>query len=617
MSLGVKAFYDSMARKEVDEFAEAIEGMTDEVKAETKAHLENVIAVSKARLQNKEFRNEYAIITDQLETAEAKLAALNRTTEEHTEVVEDDGEAVSAVVELTDKQIKALEAAREALKKEREARLESIDETWRHVEALEEMGRRMEKLSNEGLQAAIDSFETAIPDPEFVRDAIKPFEEMMLGKPGKPPLSEEAEKVKDSLEGAARSLVTTVAGGTIGGIFNSLASGDWVGAAQQGITAVWGWLSGKDDERRQAQEEAQADRIRMWEEERQARIDAAREVWEEEKRLATEALNERRDQVAENYDELIANLQGQLEQLGEGFEDAIGNAIKFGLFDPVEQFLQDLPGHIDVDALRKQLQDALGDLELLTGQQTQVQGLQSFIRQYLPETGLEGFARTGVGTQAAADQYVAAGGNLEDFDRFATALANLNSYLEREEADRDPAVEQELRDEVGRTAELLDTDIRSVLLDIDTKIGEARDAIQATKTEVLDPLAKAISATELWKQGALTRIQTKLDALLAKEFSVTVNVQWPGRRGGGGDGRPSGEKGTAEDPSSNAMGGPVGAGEYSWVGERGPEVVRFGQPGNVTPNHALGGDIVVQIDGEEVARASARHLPGVADTEGW
>ena len=85
VSLGVKAFYDSMARKEVDEFAESIKDMTEEVKAETKAHLENVVAVSKARLQNKEFRNEYAIITDQLETAEAKLAALNRTTEDATD----------------------------------------------------------------------------------------------------------------------------------------------------------------------------------------------------------------------------------------------------------------------------------------------------------------------------------------------------------------------------------------------------------------------------------------------------------------------------------------------------------------------------------------------------
>ena len=245
-------------------------------------------------------------------------------------------EAVSAAVELTDKQIKALE-------KEREARLESIDETWRHVEALEEMGRRMEKLSNEGLQAAIDSFETAIPDPEFIRDAIKPFEEMMLGKPGKPPMSEEAEKVKTSLEGAAKSLVTTVAGGTIGGIFNSLASGDWVGAALQGITSVWGFLSGKDDERRQAQEAAQAERVQMWEDERQARIDAAKAVWEEEKRLASEALQAERDEREEHWDGIIANLQGQLERLGGGFSDAIGTALEFGLFDPIEQFLQDLP----------------------------------------------------------------------------------------------------------------------------------------------------------------------------------------------------------------------------------------------------------------------------------
>ena len=99
-----------------------------------------------------------------------------------------------------------------------------------------------------------------------------------------------------------------------------------------------------------------------------------------------------------------------------------------------------------------------------------------------------------------------------------------------------------------------------------------------------------------------------------------INGQWVDADGnpvGGGGGGSGGGTGTPESPSSNAMGGPVGAGEYSWVGERGPEVVRFGQAGNVTPNHALGGDIVVQIDGEEVARASARHLPGVADQEGW
>ena len=52
-AIGIKKFYDSMARKEVDEFAESIEEMSDEVRDNTRAHLENVIAVSRARLENK------------------------------------------------------------------------------------------------------------------------------------------------------------------------------------------------------------------------------------------------------------------------------------------------------------------------------------------------------------------------------------------------------------------------------------------------------------------------------------------------------------------------------------------------------------------------------------
>ena len=176
------------------------------------------------------------------------------------------------------------------------------------------MGRRMEKLSNEGLQAAIDSFETAIPDPEFIRDAIKPFEEMMLGKPGKPPMSEEAEKVKTSMEGAAKRPRYDGGGGTIGGIFNSLASGDWVGAALQGITSVWGFLSGKDDKRRQAQEQAQAERIQMWEEERKKRIADAKAVWEEEKRLAIETLEAQRDERITEIEAMQEAALGALEE---------------------------------------------------------------------------------------------------------------------------------------------------------------------------------------------------------------------------------------------------------------------------------------------------------------
>ena len=420
--------------------------------------------------------------------------------------------------------------------------------------------------------------------------------------------AENAKKVSTEIQDAASSLLSTVAGDSIGGIFNSLLRGDLLGAATGAGSALLGFLTGGDDTR-QAREQAQADRIRMWEEEREARIDAARDVWEEEKRLAEDALEERRAKTEEVWDGYIDSLQGQLEQLGEGFDDAIGTAFQFGLFDPVEQFLQGLPDHIDVDALRTRLQGALGDIQALTGQQSQVQGLQGFIQQHLPETGLEQFIRTGSLGQGAIDQYVAAGGDPANLEAFAEALERLNEYLELE--DRDPEGEQELRDEVARTASLLDTDIRSVLLDIHVKLGEAKDAIEATKTTVLDPLKTAIAQAELWKQGAMTRIQSKIDRLIAKKWEVKVNIQWPkelldGSRGGG--------ESTA---TAMAMGGRFGAGDLLRVGEHGQELVRFGQGGAVIPNHALSGDIVVQIDGEEVARAAARHLPDVADEEGY
>ena len=51
----------------------------------------------------------------------------------------------------------------------------------------------------------------------------------------------------------------------------------------------------------------------------------------------------------------------------------------------------------------------LGDLSVLTGQQSQVTGLQGFIQQYLPKTGLEQFQESGQLSQGAIDEYVAAG----------------------------------------------------------------------------------------------------------------------------------------------------------------------------------------------------------------
>ena len=634
-AIGVKAFYDSMARKEVDEFAESIEEMSDEVRDNTRAHLENVIAVSKARLQNKEFSSQYAVIRDQLETAEAKLALLNQTTEEHTEVVEDDVEAVSAAVELTDKQIKALE-------KEREARLESIDETWRHVEALEEMGRRMEKLSNEGLQAAIDSFETAIPDPEFIRDAIKPFEEMMLGKPGKPPMSEEAEKVKTSMEGAAKSLVTTVAGGTIGGIFNSLASGDWVGAALQGITSVWGFLSGKDKERRRAQEEAQAERIQMWEDERQARIDAAKDVWEEERRLAIEVLEaerdkrlevlqEQRDAVESQFLEVIAELESQLDGLTEKFDGVVSEMFQWGkITDDFEAFLQGLPDHIDADAIRSKIQSGLDELNVLAGQQQQVGGLKGFIQQFLPKTGIERLIKEGNLSPEAIQEFAAAGGDEKAIIDFGHALQELNRFLKLDPETRDSGVEADLREEVARTAAVLEQDINDILLEIHESIRDVQEALGTDigdlKTTVTEPLRLAITNSQaqrdFWLKATdakiallTTTIGTKLQKLIDKKWDVNVHMTWPTQPGGGG----GGGTGTPESPSSNAMGGPVGAGEYSWVGEGGKELVRFGQPGNVIPNNQLqsGPVQLVLRDGTVLAEVVAENMADVASRRGF
>ena len=106
-----------------------------------------------------------------------------------------------------------------------------------------------------------------------------------------------------------------------------------------------------------------------------------------------------------------------------------------------------------------------------------------------------------------------------------------------------------------------------------------------------------------------------------------INGQWVdgdgnpvgGGEGGGGIHRRPTEEGSPENPSSNAMGGPVGAGEYSWVGERGPEVVRFGQPGNVTPNHALGSGPVQLVlrDGTVLAEVVAENMADVASRRGF
>ena len=104
-----------------------------------------------------------------------------------------------------------------------------------------------------------------------------------------------------------------------------------------------------------------------------------------------------------------------------------------------------------------------------------------------------------------------------------------------------------------------------------------------------------------------------------------INGEWVDEDGNpvggnvGEGGGSAGGEGSAQNPSSNATGGPVGAGEYSWVGERGPEVVRFGQAGNVTPNHALGPGPVQLVlrDGTVLAEVVAENMADVAARRGF
>lgn len=73
------------------------------------------------------------------------------------------------------------------------------------------------------------------------------------------------------------------------------------------------------------------------------------------------------------------------------------------------------------------------------------------------------------------------------------------------------------------------------------------------------------------------------------------------------DGRP------LNTPTSHAAGGPFSAGEWSTVGEKGPELVRFGRSGSVVPNSALGGTTHITInmppgsDGDDVVAALNRY----------
>jgi hypothetical protein len=116
-----------------------------------------------------------------------------------------------------------------------------------------------------------------------------------------------------------------------------------------------------------------------------------------------------------------------------------------------------------------------------------------------------------------------------------------------------------------------------------------------------DPDVKA--AAEQYRQFLLTQliamggdaaayglqIGNTLENKLEHGFNPTLNLPRPGH--------------TRVTDGGHAAGGYMGPGELSWVGERGPELIRAGRQGaTVTPNHALGGGAIHVVSVNELRR---------------
>lgn len=88
------------------------------------------------------------------------------------------------------------------------------------------------------------------------------------------------------------------------------------------------------------------------------------------------------------------------------------------------------------------------------------------------------------------------------------------------------------------------------------------------------------------------------DRILAKQMGNLADMLWNAVfsyvAGGGASGSsaPTGGSGMTYG-GARAAGGPVSAGRTYLVGERGPELLRMGSGGWVTPNHAMGGGVTI------------------------
>ena len=568
-----------------------------------------------------------------------------------------------------------------------------------------------------GGAASLPGIATPLPPPPDPSAHMKYYQELgeQSGMSYNEALSEQMNR-KDQADEMAGYMVANL-GNSLG---NAIEGGDWAGEAMNQIVGVfsmagpWGAALGgvvggmfslfnkRSAEKRKAQEKARKERIKRFEEERKARVEAIKEAYrlehenqiklQEEKLAAIEAklqkereaieetygraMDDIANQVAfieEKYGDLIDKAQGEidrlnkeLEELGERFGKAVEESFEWGrITGDLQTFLDNLPDHIDSDAIAAKIQSGLDQLAALEVQRKDVTGLQQLAGKYAPGSALSEAVETGEYSKEAEEEYVKAGGDREAFREFFNALEAYNA---------EDGQTQENQERLAEAAGVLQKDTYDVLFKIweteQAVLAELNGEVDSLKTQVTDPITTEIEKWELEKKTYAIRrdaildqlerdkhkyerdkiaklkdierrakeaksvhdemlkvTRNKLNKLLDKEFVARlVQDAHPGARGQGPDSVDQTGGGAGGGTPTAATGGVFGVGDDVVVGERGKELVRFLHPGQVIPNGSTGSpgvikiaphDIIIQQDGKEIARATAEYLPIVLDELGY
>ena len=117
-------------------------------------------------------------------------------------------------------------------------------------------------------------------------------------------------------------------------------------------------------------------------------------------------------------------------------------------------------------------------------------------------------------------------------------------------------------------------------------------------------------------KGMLESFTVTIQRMAAQAASAAIFDSLTGGKGGGISGFFSSalnlfsSSASSAAPAGKAAGGPVAAGVPYLVGERGPELFMPRMSGAITPNHALGGDVIVNVHNNSQAQANASSRRG-------